>query len=514
MASSLIHGQYVICAVTADGVADVIPEGAVYQENGRIVEIGPLADVAARHHPDEVLGSREHVVFPGLVNSHHHVGLTPFQLGSPDHPLELWFASRLAARDVDPYLDTLYSAFEMLESGVTTVQHLHGVRLGPATRVREVAHRIIQAYQDVGMRVSYSYATRDQNRLVYEADEDFGRRLPPQLAGEFGRWIEGQRIPLEDHLRLFVELWEYYGQNTQERVRIQLAPANLHWCSDDALGALRDHSDRYGVPLHMHLVETPYQKEYAWRRTGTTALRHLDRLGLLGPALTLGHGVWLTEDDVELVARTGTMVCHNASSNLRLRSGVAPVTEFLRHRVPVALGLDEAGINDDRDMLQEMRLVLRLHRIPGMEAVVPTPAQVFRMATQGGAATTPFADRIGTLAPGRGADLVLMPWRDLSSPYLEPGTSVVDALVHRGRAASVETVVIAGEVVLRGGRITGVDKSARLAELAAQLERPRRPEEERRRQLAEAIFPHVQRFYERWLDPASREPFYRANARR
>jgi cytosine/adenosine deaminase-related metal-dependent hydrolase len=149
-----------------------------------------------------------------------------------------------------------------------------------------------------------------------------------------------------------------------------------------------------------------------------------------------------------------------------------------------------------------------------MEAVVPTPAQVFRMATQGGAATTPFADRIGTLAPGRGADLVLMPWRDLASPYLEPGTSVVDALVYRGRAASVETVVIAGEVVLRGGRITGVDKSARLAELAAQLERPRRPEEERRRQLAEAIFPHVQRFYERWLDPGSREPFYRANARR
>jgi len=97
--------------------------------------VGPYAELQARHRPDEVLGSGEHVVVPGFVNAHHHVGLTPLQLGSPDHPLELWFASRMTARDVDPYLDTLYSAFEMLESGITTVQHLHGLRTGPAARV-------------------------------------------------------------------------------------------------------------------------------------------------------------------------------------------------------------------------------------------------------------------------------------------------------------------------------------------------------------------------------------------
>src|SRR5207249_7282000 len=91
-------------------------------------------------------------------------------------------------------------------------------------------------------------------------------------------------------------------------------------------------------------------------------------MGFLGPHLTLGHGVWLTEDDIDLVVETGTMICHNASSNLRLRSGVAPLNHFLARGVRVALGLDEAGINDDRDMLQEMRLVLRLHREPGMDA--------------------------------------------------------------------------------------------------------------------------------------------------
>src|SRR5439155_1380447 len=108
----------------------------------------------------------------------------PLQLGSPDHALEIWFASRMTGRDVDPYLDTLYSAFEMLESGITTVQHLHGWRIAPAARVIGVAERILKAYEDVGMRVSYSYALRDQNRLAYEADETFAQRFPAPAPGQ------------------------------------------------------------------------------------------------------------------------------------------------------------------------------------------------------------------------------------------------------------------------------------------------------------------------------------------
>ena len=178
MASSLIRGKYVVAKVASRTEAEVIPDGAVFQRDGVIVEIGRHADLAARHRPDEMLGSLDHVVVPGFVNGHHHVGLTPFQLGSPDYALELWFASRMAARGVDPYLDTLYSAFEMLESGITTVQHLHGSRIGPAARVIEVAGRVLKAYDDIGMRVSYSYALRDQNRLAYEADEAFAARFP------------------------------------------------------------------------------------------------------------------------------------------------------------------------------------------------------------------------------------------------------------------------------------------------------------------------------------------------
>src|SRR5262249_49484240 len=162
---------------------------------------------------------------------------------------------------------------------------------------------------DIGMRVSYSYALRDQNRLVYEADEDFCRRLPSALGAELAAYLNAQTIPLGDHLQLFADLWEHVGQNREDRARVPLAPANLHWWWDGSVRALGDLSAKYGVGLHMHLVETAYQKEYARRRTGTTALRHLHRLGLLGPQLTLGHGVWLTEDDLDLAAETGVMIC-------------------------------------------------------------------------------------------------------------------------------------------------------------------------------------------------------------
>ena len=167
-------------------------------------------------------------------------------------------------------------------------------------------------------------------------------------------------------------------------MQIQLAPANLHWCSDAALTRLAELSRRYDVPLHMHLVETAYQKEYARRRGGGTAVDYIDRFGLLGPKMTLGHGVWLNEADIDRVAETGTCICHNCSSNFRLRSGVAALNAFEAKGINTAIGIDEAGINDDRDMLQEMRMVLRAHRVPGMvDDDVPTIAQVFRMATVG-----------------------------------------------------------------------------------------------------------------------------------
>jgi cytosine/adenosine deaminase-related metal-dependent hydrolase len=512
MPASLIRSRTMITAAVDRHHWNEVADGAVLQEDGVIRAVGSFAELRHRHPELPVVGSGNEVLLPGLVNAHHHIGLTPVQLGSPDMPLELWFVTRMVARNLDPYLDTLYSAFEMIASGVTTVQHLHGWAPGGLAAVDRAADAVIRAYQDVGMRVSYAFALRDQNRLVYQDDADFVASLPPELQGPMQRWYNRFQLSLDDHIALFEGLLSRHRQ--QRRVRIQLAPANLHWCSDAALARLADTARRHDVPLHMHLLETAYQKEYARRRGGGSAVEYLDRFGLLGPRLTLGHGVWLSEADIRRLAETGTCVCHNCSSNFRLRSGVAPLNALEANGITTAIGIDEAGINDDRDMLQEMRMVLRAHRVPGMADEVPTPAQVLRMATVGGARTTGFGDTIGALEVGRAADMVLIDWHALSYPYLDAETPLLDAVVQRAKPGAVRTVICDGEVIYDEGRFLRVDRDAALRALHQDLQKALADDEVERRHLAKALLPHVRGFYAGYFDAETHQPFYRPSSRR
>jgi cytosine/adenosine deaminase-related metal-dependent hydrolase len=161
-----------------------------------------------------------------------------------------------------------------------------------------------------------------------------------------------------------------------------------------------------------------------------------------------------------------------------------------------------------------MRMVLRATGFPGMEdADVPSPGQVLRMATAGGAATTPYGSHIGTLAVGKAADLVLLDWDKLAYPYLDPETSVLDAVLQRAKSDGVDLVMVAGEVVYEGGRFTQVDRDAALHELHASLQHALADDESERRALSKALLPHVRRFYACYFDPDAHQPFYRPSSR-
>jgi cytosine/adenosine deaminase-related metal-dependent hydrolase len=510
LATTLIRSRAALSPKPGLDPVETIADGAVLQENGIIAELGTYEDLHRRYPNTPVIGTGDQILLPAFVNSHHHVGLTPVQIGSPDMPLELWFVTRMVARNLNLYLDTLYSAFEMVASGITTVQHIHGWLPGTPDEVRSKADDVIRAYEDIGMRVSYCYAVRDQNRLVYQDDAELVASLPPELRGPMQAWFDRFKLSLDDAMDMFTSMHSAHAG--KQRVRIQLAPANLHWCSDTALGKLSDASAKYQVPMHMHLVETAYQKEYAMRRGGCTAVEYLDRFGMMNDRMTLGHGVWLNEKDIARAAETKTCICHNCSSNFRLRSGVAPLNRFLAEGVNVGLGLDEAGINDDRDMLQEMRLVLRAHRIPGMDDDVPTMDQVFKMATVGGARTTGFGPQLGTLEKGTAADLVLLDWQPISYPYLDELTPVIDAVLQRAKTGAVAAVICAGETIYADGKFTRVDQANALAELHADLAHALSDDEVQRRHLSKALLPHVKRFYAGYMDPAKHVPFYRPSS--
>ncbi|WP_164771675.1 amidohydrolase family protein, partial [Mesorhizobium sp. M7D.F.Ca.US.004.03.1.1] len=343
---------------------EVLDDGALLVVGDAISATGEFSALRQAHPEAVVVGDGSHVVLPGFVNSHHHIGLTTVQLGVPDLPLELWSNARVKLRIVDSYLDTLYSAFEMIASGVTTVQHLRGAHYGSAQDVHNAADAVVKAYEDIGMRVSMGMGVRDQNRMHQQMDDDaFVASLPEHIRPGVRQQLARFQVDLDNFFDVYRDMVRRY--EGKPLVRVQLAPPNLHWMSDRSLTMHADAASRTGDLMHLHLDETQHQKEYARRRGGGSAIDYLARVGLLSPQLTLGHGVWLNERDVDRIAAEGVHVCHNCSSNFRLRSGIAPLNHFECKGVGVAIGIDEAGINDDRDMLQEMRLVLNVHRVPG-----------------------------------------------------------------------------------------------------------------------------------------------------
>ena len=497
MSSSLIRGKHVLARVIDENTTEVIDDGAVYQEDGLIVDVGAYQDLKARYSPDQVIGAGNQLVMPGLVNAHHHIGLTPFQLGSPDLALEPWITVRSMNREVDNYLDTLYCAIQMIESGITTVMHNHATwRKSEGMTFEDSGSQVLKAYQDSGMRVAFSFSHRDQNRVVYQEDQRFLGTLPPDLAAKISQRLDSSHISTEDYLDLFKDLNRGFGQDP--RIRIFLSPGNVQWCSDPFLEAIKGSAEVHGTGIHIHLQESLYQKAYGLRTWGKTPLAHLRDLGFTGPEVSCAHGVWLTESDIETMAETGTMVCHNASSNLRLRSGIAPLNPMLASGVGVAIGIDEAGLNDDNDMLQEMRLVHKLHREPGVDSPAPTSHQVLKMATANGARATFFADAIGTLEKGKRADVVMVNLDHVNEPYLDADTNIVDALLYRGRGLDVDTVIVDGRILMRNRQLVSVNKGEVWRALKAYLSRDLSQAELEQIEVAQQLLPHVQRFYRQW----------------
>jgi cytosine/adenosine deaminase-related metal-dependent hydrolase len=480
------------------GTSHMIPDAALVIQDGTVLYAGPRADLPDLDGDVVEIDATASVVMPGLVDAHHHVGLTPTQLGVPDDALELWIARRHGPPAVDPYLDTVCGAEDLLAGGVTTVQHLNGRLRGDPEQYEAADTAVLRAYADVGMRVSYSRGLTDQNRFVYSDDEQFIASLPPAEQAAVRTLTPARyETPEEQLASSYTRLREKWHGAADGRIAIQLAPANLHWCSEELLLAAAEISARDDVGMHMHLSETPYQEVYADQHSGgRTAVRYLHERGLLSTRLTLGHAVWIDDSDIDLLAASGTLVCHNPSSNLRLRSGLAPTALLRANGVRLALGIDEAGLADDRDMFSEIRLAWALTQEPGQDTTArTTAAHVLDMALEDSAATTPFAGRIGRLEPGYAADFLVLDWESVTGAYLDPTADPIDAVVRRARPTALRQVYVNGELVFADGQATKVDGPAIRTELRRYLAGRQGAEQQDRQAAAEALEGAVARFY-------------------
>jgi 5-methylthioadenosine/S-adenosylhomocysteine deaminase len=501
----ILRGRYAI----RDWREKPIEDGAVLVDSGRVKETGDFAALAAAHPGASVIGSRGHIVMPGLVNAHTHGrGLPAINLGVPDDHLELWLLDYLAERPLDVYLDTLYADLRLIRTGVTTAVHSGYARV--PGQLETETKEALRAHGDAGLRVAYAVGFEDRMAPVHGDVERFYAALPTAIAAK-ARAAFAPPSPA-DLDRVFAFIGEL-AHRSSNRLHILHSPSWTAWCSDNLMARAAQAAREAGTGLHLHALESPFEPEAARRRWGTSTLAALERLGVLGPRTSLAHGVWLSEDEIAIAARTGTTICHCPSSNLRLRNGIAPVRAMLNGGVRVGLGMDSWPLGGDENLFDELRLAHVLSRLPSGPRLEdgPDAASLLSMATTGAAAATTF-DGIGTLNPGAPADAILLDYDAMTAPRVDADVSLANAVLHMARPAHVDTVMIGGEVVLRGGQFTKVDEADITRHLAAIAKQPRPPAETEFVSLTRALRPFVKAHHQDW--PSTETPaFYGVNRR-
>lgn len=441
--------------------------------DGRIAAVTPIAA------PSNGL-----LAMPAFANAHDHGrGLRTLAFGAIDDPLESWLPN-LPREPRLPAFERAAVAFaRMAETGIAATMHVHGFQArSRAEAVDEVAE-VARAAAAVGIRVAFAPAFRDCNPFSYGNEAAFLAAADPALRAALVAPAPGPWRPdIDDHLAFVDEISAHEGPHFS----VQYCPAGPQWVRETSLAAIAEASARSGRRIHMHLLETRSQREWADFAHPEGLLALLDRIGFLSPRLSVAHGVHLRPAEIALLAKRGVIVSVNTSSNLRLRSGIAPVAAFAAEGLAFGLGLDAQPIDDDDDMLRETRLVHLLHQGFGFEDALP-PERLLRAALRDGrTAILGHGDDPAPLDPGAPADVAILDLSAMSRDLLDGSIDPLTVLLTRATRRHLVTLLVGGAVVVEAGRLASVDHDVLETRLlaaarAAWAEAP--PDDDRRRHL-------------------------------
>jgi len=438
------------------------PGRAPAQRNVRLrLGDGAIQAIAPAGTPPARIGGPGTLVIPGLANAHDHGrGLRRLAFGGIDDALETWMVSTFALHPrVDPYITAAVAFSRLALAGVTAVVHCHS---NVFHDLKTEALATCQAARDVGIRIAFVVPMRDRNYLVYEGDRRILATLSPTDRTAVADRLYRPNPPAEAQIEVVNEI---ASACEGDLVSVQFGPYGVEWTSDRLRELVAEESARSGWRIHIHCQETKLQREWIDARYPQGFVNHLDDIGFLSERLALGHGVWLRPDECDRLAGRGVIVSVNTGSNLRLRSGIAPVKEFVRAGLPIGIGLDTLTLDDDDDAFREMRLTYRLHAGISLDEVL-TPARLFEAAMTTGAKAVTGRSDFGVIAPGRPADLVVLDYAAMAEDVIDEATGEIDLLLARATKQYVRSVIVAGREIVRDGVVLGVDYPRLKAELA------------------------------------------------
>ncbi len=418
--------------------------------------------VSAVRSMDQPPADNGRLATPALVNAHDHgYGLRPLDFGVADDALEAFIAGWGMRPVTDPYLEALVAFGRMARSGIGTTMHL--INSHRVSQLQGEAEHIARAAGDIGIRVALSCPLLDRGDWVYDGPEAVEVLLADQDR-ERMRAALAKRPPMKEQI---ANANEVADSLSSPMVSVLYGPVGPQWCTNESLERIAEASAQNQRYVHMHTLESMRQREWLDRAHPMGFMRFLDQIGLLSERLSLAHGVQLRDEEIELLAERGVTVVSNPSSNLRYRSGVAPLARMRAAGMRVALGLDGAGIDDDQDMWREIRLAHLLHGGKELDAAIPQ-GWFLQAATTAAVQSIGMDSGLGAISEGAPADFVTIDFARLAADSVYPPADLRPWLLQRMTSAYVDGLVVAGEPVLKGGKALGVDLPAAEKEFAGQ----------------------------------------------
>lgn len=393
-------------------------KGSIVIKGSTIEAVGELSDSVLNYPSATIIDGTGRLVMPGLINTHTHVPMTIFRGYADDLHLHQWLYDYIFPIETEfinaenVKLGTRLAIAEMLKSGTTTFNDMY-------------------------------YFIDD---IARETDEAGIRAVLSESVIDFA--VPNSPTP-EQSLRLSEELMNKW--NKHPRITISISAHAPYSCSAELMQKAKALADKYKVPFNIHVAETKKEFDDSLRLTGLTPVGYLDKLGLLSNNVIMAHGVHLTDDDISILAQKEVSVAHNPECNMKLASGVARVPEMLEAGVKVGFGTDGVASNNNLDLFEEMNTAAILHKLNSNNPTVLDARTVVEMATIGGARLLGMEKQIGSLEPGKKADLIIL---NMMQPHAHPVYNIYSLLVYSMQGSDVETVIIDGRMVMKDRQFT------------------------------------------------------------
>ena len=384
--------------------------------------IAEISDEIDETNVDKIIDASGKILLPGLVNTHTHLSMTLFRGLADDLSLDSWLNDHIWPMEANLngdycYIGALLGAVELIKSGTTTFSDMYFY-------MEDVA----RAVDEAGIRAVLSYGMID-----------------------FGD-AEKREAEIRENLSLF----ENCNGMADGRIKVFFGPHSPYTASEELLIKVRQLADEYNMGIHIHVSETQKEINDVSEEKGLRPFEYLEKIGFLGPDVVAAHCVWLSDDEIEIIKKHGVKVSHNPCSNMKLASGISPVSKLIENDICVSIGTDGASSNNNLDLIEELKTASLLQKVSTLDPNVLNSHEAIAMGTIKGAEALGLSDEIGSIEVGKKADIILV---DTNSANMVPDSSTLTSnMIYSANGSNVDTTICNGKILMENKKLTVLDE--------------------------------------------------------